>query len=130
MNRFECVRRALPAIALTTDSSNLTSIANDFRFDDVFSRQVEALGREGDVLVGITTSGDSPNVLEAVTTAQRLGLRCVVLTGKTGGRAAQAMTPMDIELRLNDDATARVQEVHLVIIHALCGILDRRFRDS
>ena len=117
VNRFDRERPALAAVALTTDTSALTSIGNDSEFRFVFSRQVEALGRPGDVAVGITTSGGSPNVLEALRAASRGGLRTVALTGRDGGDAARAA---DLPLVVPGDDTARIQEVHIVAGHLMC----------
>ncbi|HSS63912.1 MAG TPA: phosphoheptose isomerase [Gammaproteobacteria bacterium] len=127
INRFETERKALPAVALTTDSSTLTSIANDVSYDRIFSRQVEALGAPGDVLLAITTSGASPNVTSAIHAAHEKGMRVVLMDGKDGGGAAAAIQPTDIELRVPSDSTARIQEVHLLIIHCLCDFIDKAF---
>lgn len=124
LNRFETERASLPAIALTTDSSTLTSIANDRSYDEVFSRQVSGLGRPGDVLLAISTSGASPNVVHAVRAAQRANMRVVALTGRDGGAVSGALGKADIELRAPHDRTARIQEVHLLAIHCLCRLLD------
>ena len=126
VNRFEIERPGLPAIALTTDSSALTSIANDYAFEAVFARQVRALGRPGDVLLAISTSGNSPNILTAITAARELGLSTVALTGRDGGRMAGALGEGDIELRVNATVTARIQEVHILMIHCLCDLVDAR----
>jgi len=127
VNRFERERRALPAVALTTDSSSLTSIANDYSFERVFSRQVEALGRPGDVLIGISTSGNSANVARAMEVAGELGMTLVTFTGRDGGEMAKLMREADVELRVPSDSTARVQEVHLLFIHAICDLIDEAF---
>ncbi len=124
VNRFEIERPGLPAIALTTDSSALTSIANDYAFEQVFARQLRALGRPDDVLVAISTSGNSPNVMMAIQTARELGLITVALTGRDGGRMAGQLGDQDIEIRVNAVATARIQEVHILIIHCLCDLVD------
>ena len=124
LNRFETERASLPAIALTTDSSTLTSIANDRSYDEVFSRQVSGLGRPGDVLLAISTSGASPNVTRAARAAQRAGMRVVALTGRDGGPLSKALDESDIELRAPHDRTARIQEIHLLAIHCLCRLLD------
>lgn len=124
LGRFERERPGLPAIALTTDSSTLTAIANDYQYDDVFSKQVRALGQSGDVLLAISTSGDSENVLRAVTTAQSRGLTVVALVGRDGGTIAQSLNSEDVELRVPADRTCRIQEVHLLIIHCLCDLID------
>ena len=130
LNRFETERASLPAIALTTDSSTLTSIANDRSYDEVFSRQVSGLGRPGDVLLAISTSGASPNVTRAVRAAHQAGMRVVALTGRDGGPLSKALGKADIELRAPHDRTARIQEIHLLAIHCLCRLLDDACRAS
>lgn len=127
INRFETERRALAAVALTTDSSTLTSIANDYSYDRIFSRQIEALGAPEDVLLAITTSGASPNVADAIRAAHEKGMRVVLMDGKDGGAAAAAIRPTDVELRVPSNSTARIQEVHLLIIHCLCDFIDKAF---
>ena len=124
VNRFERERCALPAIALTTESSTLTAIANDRGYEQVFARQIEALGTPGDVLLAITTSGDSPNVIRAVATAQERGLAVIALTGRDGGAIAGVLHESDIELRVAAAVTARVQEMHLLMIHVLCRLIE------
>ena len=124
LNRFEKERPPLAAIALTTDTSTLTSIANDYRYEDVFAKQVRALGRRGDVLLAISTSGNSPNVIEAIAAAHAAGIRVVALTGRGGGRIDSLLATDDIHLCVPADRTARVQEVHLICIHCLCDGID------
>ncbi len=124
VNRFEIDRPGLAAVALTTDSSILTSVGNDYRFEEIFSRQVRALGRPGDVLLAITTSGGSPNVLEAVRAAHAGGLRVVALDGRNGGALAELLTGDDVEVRVPAERTARIQEVHLLAIHCFCDLID------
>jgi len=124
LNRFERERPGLPAIALTTDSSTLTSIANDYHYSEVFARQVRALGNRGDALLAISTSGNSENVVRAVAAAQERGLRVVALTGRDGGALAYALKEDDVEIRVPSQSTARIQEVHLLIIHCLCDLID------
>jgi D-sedoheptulose 7-phosphate isomerase len=124
LNRFERERAPLAAIALTTDTSTLTSIANDYHYDEVFAKQVRALGRAGDVLLAISTSGNSPNVLAAMVAAHERGIRIVALTGKGGGRMAAALKPDDINLCVPVARTARIQEVHLLTLHCLCDGID------
>jgi D-sedoheptulose 7-phosphate isomerase len=124
LNRFEKERAPLAAIALTTDTSTLTSIGNDYRFEDVFAKQVKALGRAGDVLLAISTSGNSPNVLEAMAAAQAAGVRVVALTGKDGGKMAGKLAANDINLCVPASRTARIQEVHLLTLHCLCDGID------
>ena len=125
LNRFERERPPLAAIALTTDTSTLTSIANDYRYEDVFSKQVRALGRRGDVLLAISTSGNSANVIEAMAVAREAGIGIVALTGKKGGRMAGLLGPGDVHLCVPADTTARIQEVHLLVIHCLCDGIDQ-----
>lgn len=125
LNRFERERPGLPAIALTTDSSTLTSIANDYDYEQIFSKQVKALGKKGDVLLAITTSGHSPNVLAAIRAAHEREMTVVALNGKDGGAVPTLLTEDDVELRVPSESTARVQEVHLLILHCLCDLIDR-----
>ncbi len=124
LNRFERERPGLPAVALTTDSSTLTSIANDYSYEDVFAKQVRALGREGDVLLAISTSGNSENVNRAISAAHERNMRVVALSGKDGGPMAGLLDAGDVEIRVPATRTARIQEVHLVAIHCLCDIID------
>lgn len=127
LNRFELERRGLPAIALTTDSSTLTSIANDYRYEDIFARQIRALGRPGDALLAISTSGKSGNIVAAVTAAQQQHMRVVSLSGRDGGDVATMLTSQDAEIRVSAKVTARIQEVHLLVIHCICDLLDQHF---
>jgi D-sedoheptulose 7-phosphate isomerase len=124
LNRFERERAPLAAIALTTDTSTLTSIANDYDYNQVFSKQVRALGRRGDVLLAISTSGNSGNVLAAMTVAHEAGLRIVALTGNGGGKMAAALRADDVHLCVPHKTTARIQEVHLLVLHCLCDAID------
>lgn len=126
LNRFERARPGLPALALTTDTSTLTSIANDNHFDEVFARQIRALGNPGDLLLAISTSGSSPNVLAAVAAAHEQEMGVVALTGRDGGELAGRLSDDDIEIRVPSDSTARIQEVHLLAIHCLCGLIDEQ----
>jgi D-sedoheptulose 7-phosphate isomerase len=122
VGRFMRERRALGSIALTTDTSILTALANDYAFDRVFARQVEALGRPGDVALGISTSGQSTNVLAAFAAARALGLSIVALTGRDGGEVGRAA---DIHINVPSPSTARVQEVHRTLLHAICELIER-----
>jgi len=124
LNRFERERPGLSAIALSTDTSTLTSIANDYAYEQVFSKQVTALGRPGDVLLAISTSGNSPNVVAAIRAAHERKMRVVALTGRNGGHMAAHLRDGDVEIRVPANRTARIQEVHLVVIHCLCDGID------
>ena len=124
--RYERERPGLPGIALTVDTSALTAIANDYAFDQIFAKQVQALGRKGDVLLAISTSGNSPNVVKAIEAAQALGMSVIALTGKDGGRMARLLRGDDIELRSASSVTARVQEVHILFLHCLCDAIDEQ----
>jgi D-sedoheptulose 7-phosphate isomerase len=121
VNRFMIDRPPLAAIALSTDSSILTSVGNDFSFDDIFSKQIQALGKEGDLALGISTSGNSPNVIKAVETARSLGLQTAVLTGKDGGRL---IALADLAVNVPSQVTPAIQEAHLWVEHLLCQIVD------
>jgi phosphoheptose isomerase len=122
--RFERERPGLPAIALTTDTSAITAIANDYSYDVVFSKQVQALGRTGDLLVALSTSGNSGSVLKAMESAHAAGMRVLALTGRDGGKMAAALTAGDVELRAVSTVTARIQEVHILFLHCLCDAMD------
>ena len=124
IGRFERERPELAAIALTTDSSILTAIANDYSFEQVFAKQVRGLGREGDVLVAISTSGNSPSVLAAAQAARERGLAIVALTGRGGGQLGEMLGEGDVHLCVPHERTARIQEVHLLIVHCLCDGID------
>jgi D-sedoheptulose 7-phosphate isomerase len=126
INRFEAERPALPAIALTTDSSILTSIANDYQYSEIFSRQIHALGREPDVLLVLSTSGQSQNIIQAIEAAHERDMSIIALTGKDGGKVAHSLNENDIELRVPSEQTARIQETHITIIHALCDLIDHQ----
>jgi phosphoheptose isomerase len=125
VGRFERARRPLAALALTADSSVVTSVANDEGFAEVFVRQVEALGRAGDVVLAISTSGRSPNVVAALKTARELGLRTIALTGGDGGDAGLLC---DVHVNVPAESTARVQEVHRTLLHAICGLVEQAVR--
>ena len=124
LNRFECERPSLPAIALTTDSSTITSIANDYSYNEVFSKQIRALGNNGDVLLAISTSGNSKNVIKAIEAAVSRDMPIIALTGNDGGDIAGLLGENDVEIRVPSGRTARIQEVHLLVIHCLCEIID------
>jgi D-sedoheptulose 7-phosphate isomerase len=124
VGRFERERPELGAIALTTDTSIITAIANDYSFEQIFSKQVRALGQSGDVLLAITTSGSSPNVLAAIQAAHERDMTVVALTGKGGGKMNQALRETDVHICVPHDRTARIQEVHLLTIHCICDGVD------
>ncbi|GAB4223684.1 MAG: phosphoheptose isomerase [Gammaproteobacteria bacterium] len=126
INRFEIERPSLPAIALTTDSSALTAIANDYQYTQIFAKQVAGLGQAGDILIAISTSGNSENIIAAIQTAQQKHMPIVALTGKNGGQISGLLTTQDIELRVPSETTARIQEVHIFILHALCDLIDKQ----
>jgi len=124
LNRFEMERPGLPAIALTTDSSTLTSIANDDQYAAVFSKQILALGHAGDILLTISTSGESHNVIQAIDAAHDRNMRIVSLSGCEGGQIADLIQASDIEICVPSWSTARIQEVHILILHCLCDMID------
>jgi D-sedoheptulose 7-phosphate isomerase len=124
LNRFEKERPPLAAMALSTDTSTLTSIANDYRYEDVFSKQIRALGHPNDVLLAISTSGNSPNVMEAIRAAHDRQMTIVALTGRKGGKIADLLGPDDVHICVPAERTARVQEVHLLCLHCMCDAID------
>ena len=127
--RFEKNRKALPAIALTTDTSNITACGNDLSFNEIFSRQIDALGNSGDVLVGITTSGNSENVIRAFESAQKKGITTICLNGKDGGKANSKKLDLNLIIKAKD--TSRIQEMHIMIIHIWCKLLEQEiFKDD
>jgi len=125
LNRFETERPGLPALALTTDASTITSISNDYGFEEVFAKQVRALGNPGDVLLAISTSGASANVLQALEAAHERGMLVILLTGRDGGACARALAERDVMACVPHPSTARIQEVHTTLLHALCDLIDR-----
>ena len=125
VGRFERERPGLPAIALTTDTSLLTAVANDYAFEQVFAKQVRALGRRGDVLLAFSTSGNSPNVIEAIAAAHEHEMHVVALTRKGGGRIGELLGADDVHLCVPHSRTARIQEVHLLTLHCLCDAIDQ-----
>ena len=130
LNRFERERRGLAAVALTTDSSTLTSIANDYGYEQIFSKQVLALGNKMDILLAITTSGNSSNVIAAIDAAHQKGISVIALSGKDGGKLPALLRHNDIEIRVPSQSTARIQEVHLLVLHCLCDLIDRQILDN
>jgi len=126
INRFHQDRESLPAIALTTDSSTITSIANDYSYDEIFSRQVSSLGQAGDILLAISTSGNSANVVRAMQEASKRDMHIIAFTGRDGGKMSEFIRDQDVELCVPSNTTARIQEVHLLLIHILCARIDNR----
>lgn len=126
VNRFERERPPLPVIALTTDTLTLTSIANDYHYDEVFAKQIRALGQSGDLLVAYSTSGNSSNILKAVNAAHAKNMNVLALTGKDGGKLFALLNEFDMEIRVPSESTARIQEVHLLITHCLCDLIDHQ----
>ena len=124
LNRFEMERPPLAAMALSTDTSTLTSIANDYSYNDVFSKQVRALGKSGDLLLAISNSGNSPNVMEAIHAAHDRHMGVIAMTGKRGGKMAGVLGPNDVHICVPADRTARIQEVHLLCLHCMCDAID------
>lgn len=121
VNRFMIERPPLPALALTTDTSVITSIGNDYNYDQIFLKQIKALGKEGDIAWGISTSGNSPNVIKALKEAKKMGLKTVGMTGKDGGKIAKSV---DYLLNVESDVTARIQETHITVSHVICQLVD------
>lgn len=130
LNRYERERPALPAIALTTDTSTITSIANDYHFNEIFAKQIRALGQVGDILLVYSTSGNSANIINAVKTAHDKKLTVIALTGKDGGDLSALLKPADIEIRIPSHSTARIQEVHLLITHCFCDLIDQQLFEN
>jgi len=124
LNRFEMERPGLAALALTTDTSTLTSIANDYDYEQVFARQLRALGQAGDLLLAISTSGNSSNVVAAIQAAHESRIGVIALTGHHGGRMTEFLLPSDIQICVPAQSTARIQEVHLLTLHCLCDAID------
>ena len=130
LNRFERERPGQPAFALTTDASTITSIANDYSYNEIFSKQIRALGQPGDVLLAISTSGNSANIIQAIQAAHDREMIVVALTGRDGGGMASLLLPEDVEIRVPANVTARIQEVHLLAIHCLCDLIDSQLFGS
>jgi D-sedoheptulose 7-phosphate isomerase len=124
LNRFEIERPGLPALAITTDSSTLTSIANDYDYNQIFSKQVRALGQAGDLLLAISTSGNSENVVQAIHAAHEREMKVIAMTGRDGGEIARLLNSSDVEIRVPVESTARIQEVHILALHCLCDLID------
>ena len=129
IGRFERERQELAAIALTTDTSILTAVGNDYSYDEIFSKQVRGLGKSGDILLGISTSGNSKNVVKAIEAAKKMGIKIIALTGNGGGKIATILDADDIHLCAPSTRTARIQETHLVLLHSLCDGVDHLLLD-
>jgi D-sedoheptulose 7-phosphate isomerase len=129
IGRFERERQELAAIALTTDTSILTAVGNDYSYDEIFSKQVRGLGKKGDILIGISTSGNSKNVVKAIETAKKMDIKIIALTGNGGGKIASLLDENDIHLCAPSTRTARIQETHLVLLHAICDGVDHLLLD-
>lgn len=129
IGRFERERQELAAIALTTDTSILTAVGNDYSYDEIFSKQVRGLGKKGDILIGISTSGNSKNVIKAIEAAKKMGIKIIALTGNGGGKIGSLLDKDDIHLCAPSTRTARIQETHLVLLHALCDGVDHLLLD-
>ncbi|MGA8261998.1 MAG: phosphoheptose isomerase [Arenicellales bacterium] len=125
LNRFESERPGLPAVAITTDASTITSIANDYAYAEIFARQIRALGQPGDVLFVITTSGNSSNIIQALHAGHEKQMSCIALNGRDGGEASRMLTADDINILAPGASTARIQEVHGLVIHCICDLIDR-----
>ncbi len=125
INRFELERSALPAIALTTDSAVITSIANDYQYEHIFARQIEALGLKTDCLIAFSTSGNSKNVINAIQAAHAKSMSVLAITGKRGGEIRKILNNEDIEICIPFEKTSRIQEIHLIVIHILCDLIDK-----
>ena len=129
IGRFEREREELAAIALTTDSSILTAVGNDYSYDDIFSKQVRGLGKKGDILLGISTSGNSKNVVKAIEAAKKMGIKIIAFTGNGGGKIATLLDKDDVHLCVPSTRTARIQETHLLLLHGLCDGVDHVLYD-
>ncbi|CAA9890028.1 DnaA initiator-associating factor for replication initiation [Candidatus Methylobacter favarea] len=126
LNQFERERPSLPAFALTTDTATITAIANDYNFDDIFSKQLRALGQNGDILVAYSAGSHSANIAKAVRSAHDKGLSIIALTGKDGGMIAPLLNEKDLEIRVPSNSSARIQEIHVLITHCLCDLIDHQ----
>ena len=126
LNRYQEERPSLPAIALTADTATITAIGNDYHYNEIFAKQIRGLGQAGDVLLAITTSGNSSNIVQAIKTARDRNMVTIAMTGKNGGEVATLLGPNDIEIRVPSNVTARIQETHLLVIHCLCDLIDMK----
>jgi D-sedoheptulose 7-phosphate isomerase len=126
LNQYERDRPSLPAIALTTDTTTITAIANDYHFDDVFAKQLRALGQSGDILVAYTDGNNSANIAKAIATAHDKDITVIALTGNNGGMIAPLLNEADVEIRIPSDISAHIQEVHTLVTHCLCGLIDHQ----
>ena len=125
VNRFEKERKEVAAISLNSDTATITSIANDYDYKYIFSKQINAIGKKEDLLIAFTTSGNSSNICEAIDVAKKISIPIILIAGKDGGKASTQLSSIDIEIRVPSDRTSRIQEVHLVIIHSICECIDQ-----
>ncbi len=125
INRFEIERTELPAISLNSDTATITSIANDYSYKDIFSKQINALGKQDDVLMAFTTSGNSENILEAIRSAKKKKMLTILISGNNGGQSKKILSTHDIDIIIPHTRTSRIQEMHLIVIHAICECIDR-----
>ena len=130
LNRFELERPGLPALCLASDTATLTAIANDYQYADVFSKQIRSIGQPGDVLVAISTSGDSHNIIHAIDAAHDREMQIIALTGREGGQVTELIEGTDLEIRVPSWSTARIQELHIIIIHSICDLIDQQLLGS
>ena len=129
INRFEIERTELPAISLNSDTATITSIANDYSYKDIFSKQINALGKQDDVLMAFTTSGNSENILEAIKSAKKKKMLTILISGNNGGESKKILSAHDIDIIIPHTRTSRIQEMHLIIIHAICECIDRHISE-
>ena len=130
VNRFEIERKEMPAISLNSDTTTITSIGNDYGYEYIFSKQINAIGNEKDILMAFTTSGNSKNILEAIHAAKRKNIKVLLVTGGTGGKAKDLIGPDDISIIIPSNRTSRIQEMTLIVIHSICECIDKHYQDK